>query len=62
MLGETRELIDIPAFLFSKSEEPSIRNMVDIAVRHLWDVHIITKSPKHWAFFRTTNTEHPREE
>lgn len=50
-LGETRELIDIPAFLFSESEEHAIRAMVDIAVRHLWEVHIITKSAKHWAFF-----------
>ncbi len=50
-LGETRELIDIPAFLLSNIEEPSIRDMVDIAVRHLWDVHIIAKSPKHWAYF-----------
>lgn len=49
--GEDRPLIEIPAFLFSRSEFEDLASFVTIGVLFLWDVHVTAARGRSQLFF-----------
>ncbi len=49
--GESRPLIEMPAFLFSQSEFEDLVSFVTIGVLFLWDVHVITAKARRLIFY-----------
>jgi hypothetical protein len=49
--GETRPLIEIPAFLFDGREFEDLVSFVTLGVLFLWDVHVIASKGRHLVFY-----------
>jgi hypothetical protein len=49
--GESRPLIETPAFLFSGHEYEDMVSFVTLGILFLWDVHVISTKARHLLFY-----------
>lgn len=49
--GETRPLIEVPAFLFSSDEYEDMASFVTLGVLFLWDVHVVSTGARRLLFY-----------
>ena len=49
--GETRPLIEAPAFLFAEQEYEDLVSFVTLGVLFLWDVHVVSTKGRRQLFY-----------
>lgn len=49
--GETRQLIEAPAFLFAEHEYEDLVSFVTLGILFLWDVHVVGTKARRLLFY-----------